>query len=64
VYYGDNGGTVYALNGTTGHPVWTFRTGAAVHSSPVLSRNQQTVFVGSHDTRLYALDARSGQVVW
>jgi len=41
---------------------WTFRTGAKVLSSPVVSEG--VLFVGSADHRLYALDAKSGELKW
>ena len=41
---------------------WTFRTGAAVISTPAVSNG--TVYVGSSDHNLYALDASSGTLRW
>jgi len=41
---------------------WTFRTGAAVISSPAVANG--TVYVGSSDHNLYALDAASGTLRW
>jgi len=41
---------------------WTFRTGAAVISSPAIANG--TVYVGSSDHNLYALDAASGALRW
>lgn len=42
--------------------VWKFKTGAAIHSSPVISGS--SVFVGSCDMNLYSLDKNSGNVNW
>lgn len=42
--------------------VWTFRTGAKVISSPVVSAG--VVFIGSSDHTLLALDARDGTLRW
>ena len=39
---------------------WAFVTGGVVLSSPALSSDGATVFVGSHDKNLYAIDAASG----
>jgi outer membrane protein assembly factor BamB len=41
---------------------WTFRTGAAVISSPAVA--QGILYVGSSDHNLYALDAASGMLRW
>ncbi|MBE7499039.1 MAG: PQQ-binding-like beta-propeller repeat protein [Verrucomicrobiales bacterium] len=42
---------------------WQFRTGGPVHSSPALGTNG-TVYVGSSDRKLYALDGATGQKLW
>lgn len=41
---------------------WTFETGGAVRSSPAVVRG--TVFVGSDDGYIYALDANTGEEEW
>lgn len=41
---------------------WEFATGAAIHSSPAVADG--TVYVGSQDSRLYALDAETGREIW
>ena len=41
---------------------WTFHTGAAVISSPAVANG--SVYVGSSDHNLYALDAASGALRW
>ncbi len=41
---------------------WTFRTGAAVVSSPALADG--VLYVGSDDTNLYAIDAANGEKKW
>lgn len=43
-------------------PRWTFRCEDEVRSSPHVAG--QVVYVGSYDTNLYALDARSGSFLW
>ena len=50
------------MNLRDGKPVWTFKTGAEIKSSPVLIND--VVLIGSYDTHLYALDARSGKLRW
>ena len=42
--------------------LWKYPAGYAIDSSPVVSGG--TVFVGSYDMYLYALDARSGNLKW
>ena len=46
---------VYALDAATGNERWRFETGREVNSSPTVADG--TVFVGSFDNRVYALDA-------
>ncbi|MFC1990406.1 PQQ-binding-like beta-propeller repeat protein [Chloroflexota bacterium] len=41
---------------------WTFSTGGAIHSSPAVAGG--TVYVGSRDNKLYALDAVTGAKHW
>ena len=41
---------------------WVFSTGAPIHSSPAVADG--TVYVGSRDSKLYALDASTGAKRW
>ncbi len=41
---------------------WSFSTGAPIHSSPTVVDG--TVYVGSRDYKLYALDAETGVKLW
>lgn len=41
---------------------WVFSTGAPIHSSPAVADG--TVYVGSRDFKLYALDAATGAKRW
>jgi len=41
---------------------WTFTTGEPVHSSPTVVEG--TVYIGSRDRKLYALDAETGELRW
>lgn len=43
-------------------PVWKFATGGAIWSSPAVA--DDTVYFGSVDKTLYALDVRTGKVRW
>ena len=47
---------------TLASTAWSFRTGAKVLSSPVVSEG--IVYVGSADHKLYALDAKTGALKW
>jgi len=43
---------------------WQFTTQGSVHSSPTLSPDGESVFVGSFDKRLYSINAGSGALRW
>src|SRR5512143_2619480 len=47
---------------TTMNAHWVFETEAAVWGSPSL--NGDTIFIGSDDGNLYALEAPSGSLLW
>ncbi|MBI3943414.1 MAG: PQQ-like beta-propeller repeat protein [Chloroflexi bacterium] len=68
VYFGTWQNSVYAVN-PDGTRRWHFSTGAAdtdswVSSSPTLSPDGLTVYIGSYNDKLYALDAGSGAPRW
>lgn len=42
--------------------LWKFSTGTAIYGSPVISKN--SIFFGSSDMNLYAVDKSSGQLIW
>ena len=46
-----------------GTVLWDFETGDAVSSSPAIG-SDGTVYVGSLDNKLYALDGKSGAKLW
>lgn len=58
---GPSSGLMVAMNAETGKNIWRFRTGA-VESSPLLVDG--TLYFGTFDNRLYALDARTKRVRW
>jgi outer membrane protein assembly factor BamB len=41
---------------TPEHLRWTFKTGRAIYSSPAVDGNDGTIYVGSDDESLYAID--------
>jgi outer membrane protein assembly factor BamB len=57
---------IYALNETTGNPIWSFPTTTSVESSPTYANGR--VFIGTMDGTIYALNASSanppGQQLW
>jgi hypothetical protein len=46
-----------------GTPIWEFQTGRAVYSSPAIG-SDGTVYVGSGDTKLYAINGKTGVKLW
>jgi outer membrane protein assembly factor BamB len=59
-------GAVYALDISSGSPVlkWRFETGDWVDSAPAISPDGSTVYAGSWDGNLYAIDAETGEEAW
>ena len=55
LYYSSPYNQIYALDGATGKKKWSFTTGGFVLSSPVIGRDG-TVYVGSHDGKIYAFE--------
>src|SRR4051812_17306139 len=64
MYRGDAALTGIAKSTVPDKPalLWSFKTGAAVRSSPVICNGK--VFVGSDDSNVYALDFKTGTKVW
>ena len=62
-YWGSLDLNVYALD-RNGDKVWGQSTLGFVVSSPALSRDGDTLYIASFDSRLYALDAHTGAVRW
>lgn len=68
VYIASTDGSVYALS-TSGKLLWSYDTGEAIRSSPVLGPGPpgdqgEILYVGSSDGSLYALDAATGHRRW
>ncbi|QCX82883.1 Serine/threonine-protein kinase AfsK (plasmid) [Streptomyces sp. YIM 121038] len=61
IYVGSNRGTVDALD-LDGRLKWSYRTGGPVASSPAVVSG--TVYVGSADKKVHALDATTGARRW
>ena len=48
----------------TGAQRWSFVTGDEVDSSPAVSPDGASIFVGSYDNKVYALNAATGAQRW
>ena len=46
-----------------GTPIWGFVTGGDVRSSPAIG-SEGTVYVGSEDNKLYAINGKTGVKLW
>ena len=59
------GTTPKRINQTSkiGTPIWEFETGDIVRSSPAIG-SDGTVYVGSEDYKLYAINGKSGDKLW
>ncbi|MDQ8204793.1 PQQ-binding-like beta-propeller repeat protein [Pelagicoccus sp. SDUM812003] len=57
----DNG--LYALS-PSGSEIWRFQAADWIDSTPTLSHDEATVYVGSWDNALYAVDASNGVELW
>jgi outer membrane protein assembly factor BamB len=67
VYEARDDGTVYALDAGTGKFVWQFATSNSIYASPAAAEVPGTppsVYVGSYNHQLYALDATNGHKRW
>jgi len=62
VYFGSDGGSVYALNASNGALLWSYANSGAVQSSPAVAHG--VVYIGSDDNNLYALNASTGTSLW
>lgn len=59
-------GIVYSLDGDTGCTVWAFDVGAAVRTPITLGQAGRVIaaFFGDNKGRFWAVDARSGRLIW
>ncbi len=62
IIFGEYGGSVVAVDRTTGEELWRHSTGGKIVSSPTCEDG--LVFVGSFDKNLHALDVATGEEVW
>jgi outer membrane protein assembly factor BamB len=62
VYFGSNDGNLYAVETRSGKPLWHFTTGGPVMGTPTV--DGRYVYVLSDDGFLYKLGRAGGQLVW
>jgi outer membrane protein assembly factor BamB len=62
VVYVGSGHTVYALDASTGHELWSQHAGRVVGMSPAVAGG--VVYIGSDKRDLYALRAINGRRLW
>jgi len=75
VYVGSNDAFLYAVDASDGEGIWSFETGNSLISSPTVADvsegtsdgsstrlTNDTVYVGSFDSNLYAVDASEGEL--
>ncbi len=63
--YGENGGSLNALNAYTGLKLWEYQTEGGVYlSSPAIENDIVWFSPGSYDIHIYALSLQSGTLLW
>jgi outer membrane protein assembly factor BamB len=62
-YWGSVDRSIYALD-KNGKQVWSTPTLGFIVSSPALSKDGSTLYIGSFDGQLHALDAKTGLARW
>ena len=58
------GKKVFDLTRGTAAARWTYKTGNYINSSPVISSDGSTVYVGNQDKKLHAVKTSDGTVLW
>lgn len=62
IYADDPGGSLVALNLTTGARIWSVKTGGAIEGTPVITDGM--VIAGSYDRSVYCVRLSDGSLVW
>jgi outer membrane protein assembly factor BamB len=55
---------IYALDQDTGNLIWQQDLGGSSVGTPTMSEDGSTVYIGSFGGGMYAINARSGAVIW
>jgi eukaryotic-like serine/threonine-protein kinase len=61
VFFGEDDGTILAVNETTGHRFWSVNVASTVRNAPAVVNGR--VFIGSFN-RFYSLNEATGATVW
>ena len=64
IYAGSSTGRLHALRSEDGARLWTFDSGEAIHSTPVLSEDGSVLYFGNEAGRLHAIDTSTGEQIW
>lgn len=68
IFTGSQSGRVFALDPATGCTWWTFDAASEVRSAPVLGLDARgridRLYFGDFEANVYAVDARTGRLVW
>ncbi|MBC8402241.1 MAG: PQQ-binding-like beta-propeller repeat protein, partial [Candidatus Marinimicrobia bacterium] len=62
VYFGSEGGNVYALN-ADGSLKWSYNTGGGISAAPLVATLNR-LYVGSKNGRFYAFNRETGEMEW
>jgi outer membrane protein assembly factor BamB len=62
IYFGTEGGTLYALNAHNGRTIWRYQADGAIKGSPTLSNGK--LFFGDYGGRVHAIRLSNGRRVW
>ena len=62
IYFGSEGGTLYAMNAHNGRTIWRYQADGAIKGSPTLS-NGKLIF-GDYAGRVHAVRVSNGRRVW
>ena len=62
VYFGDEGGQLYALDGKDGSTIWQTGLGGSVKAAPAF--DEGTIFVGDYGGNMNAVRASDGKIEW
>jgi len=64
LYVGAYDNNLYALQASDGAFKWKFATEGGLAASPVVDPQNQIVIIGSEDSVVYAIEMRTGRIVW
>ena len=62
IYFGTEGGTLYALNAHNGRTIWRYQADGAIKGSPTLSNGK--LFFGDYGGHVHAVRLSNGRRVW